>query len=80
MSCWTREPGSYIPRGRASHAVQVGQYKLGGSRLAVDTGAPVVHCSHVRQMLAPPESWIKTPAPEVSIGKPIPSVAVNPMN
>ena len=65
--------GTRIPRG------QVGQYKSGGTRLAVDTGAPVVPIAVTSAKCWPRKSWIKTPGTiEVSIGKPIPSVGRQP--
>jgi 1-acyl-sn-glycerol-3-phosphate acyltransferase len=65
--------GTRIPRG------QVGQYKSGGTRLAVDTGAPVVPIAVTSAKCWPRKSWIKTPGTiDVSIGKPIPSVGRQP--
>lgn len=65
--------GTRIPRGK------VGQYKTGGTRLAVDTGTPVVPIAVTSAKCWPRKSWIKTPGTiEVSIGKPIPSVGRQP--
>jgi 1-acyl-sn-glycerol-3-phosphate acyltransferase len=65
--------GTRIPRG------QVGQYKSGGTRLAVDTGTPVVPIAVTSAKCWPRKSWIKTPGTiEVSIGKPIPSLGRSP--
>ncbi len=65
--------GTRIPRG------QVGLYKSGGTRLAVDTGAPVVPIAVTSAKCWPRKSWIKTPGTiEVSIGKPIPSMGRQP--
>ena len=65
--------GTRIPRGK------VGQYKSGGTRLAVDTGAPVVPIAVTSAKCWPRKGLIKTPGTiEVSIGKPIPSVGRQP--
>jgi 1-acyl-sn-glycerol-3-phosphate acyltransferase len=60
--------GTRIPRG------QKGQYKHGGTRLAVETGAPVVPIAVTSGRVWPRKAFIKRPGVcEVSIGKPIPS-------
>ena len=65
--------GTRIPRG------QVGQYKSGGTRLAVATGAPVVPIAVTSAKCWPRKGLVKTPGTiEVSIGKPIPSVGRQP--
>lgn len=65
--------GTRIPRGK------VGQYKSGGTRLAVATGAPVVPIAVTSAKCWPRKGLIKTPGTiEVSIGKPIPSVGRQP--
>ena len=65
--------GTRIPRGQA------GQYKSGGTRLAVDTGAPVVPIAVTSAKCWPRKAIIKTPGMvDVSIGKPIPSVGRQP--
>jgi len=65
--------GTRIPRG------QVGQYKSGGTRLAIETGAPVVPVAVSSAKCWPRKGLIKTPGTiEVSIGKPIPSLGRQP--
>jgi 1-acyl-sn-glycerol-3-phosphate acyltransferase len=65
--------GTRIPRG------QVGHYKTGGSRLAVDTGAPVIPIAVTSAKCWPRKAFIKRPGMvDVSIGKPIPSVGRDP--
>ena len=65
--------GTRIPRG------QVGQYKTGGTRLAVDTGAPVVPIAVTSAKCWPRKAFVKRPGMvDVSIGKPISSVGRDP--
>ena len=65
--------GTRIPRG------QVGQYKTGGTRLAIDTGAPVVPIAVTSAKCWPRKAFIKRPGlVDVSIGKPISSVGRQP--
>ena len=65
--------GTRIPRG------QVGQYKTGGTRLAVDTGAPVVPIAVTSAKCWPRKAFVKRPGlVDVSIGKPISSVGREP--
>jgi 1-acyl-sn-glycerol-3-phosphate acyltransferase len=60
--------GTRIPRG------QQGVYKLGGTRLAVATGAPVIPIAVASAKCWPRKAFIKRPGiVDVSIGKPIPS-------
>jgi 1-acyl-sn-glycerol-3-phosphate acyltransferase len=60
--------GTRIPRG------QKGSYKLGGARLAVETGAPVVPIAVTSAKVWPRKAFIKHPGiVDLSIGKPIPS-------
>jgi 1-acyl-sn-glycerol-3-phosphate acyltransferase len=60
--------GTRIPRG------QQGAYKLGGTRLAVATGAPVIPIAVTSAKCWPRKAFIKRPGVvDVSIGKPIPS-------
>ena len=60
--------GTRIPRG------QVGTYKLGGTRLAVATGAPVIPIAVSSARCWPRRAFVKFPGVvDVSIGKPIPS-------
>ena len=61
--------GTRIPRG------QKGQYKSGGTRLAIQTGAPVIPIAVTSAKCWPRKAFIKRPGVvEFSIGKPIPSV------
>jgi 1-acyl-sn-glycerol-3-phosphate acyltransferase len=65
--------GTRIPRG------QKGAYKTGGTRLAVETGAPVIPIAVTSAKCWPRKAFIKRPGVvEVSIGKPIPSVGREP--
>ncbi|MEJ5992637.1 lysophospholipid acyltransferase family protein [Ramlibacter sp. PS3R-8] len=60
--------GTRIPRG------EQGVYKLGGTRLAVATGAPVIPIAVASAKCWPRKAFIKRPGlVDVSIGKPIPS-------
>ena len=60
--------GTRIPRG------QKGVYKIGGTRLAVETGAPVIPIAVTSAKVWPRKAFIKHPGMvDVSIGKPIPS-------
>ena len=60
--------GTRIPRGQA------GTYKSGGTRLAVETGAPVIPIAVTSAKVWPRKAFIKRPGiVDVSIGKPIPS-------
>lgn len=60
--------GTRIPRG------QKGQYKSGGTRLAVATGAPVIPVAVTSAKCWPRKAFVKYPGVvDVSIGKPIPS-------
>jgi len=61
--------GTRIPRG------QQGQYKTGGTRLAVATGAPVIPVAVTSAKCWPRKAFLKRPGVvDFSIGKPIPSV------
>ena len=65
--------GTRIPRG------QKGQYKSGGTRLAVATGTPVVPIAVSSARCWPRKAFIKRPGiVDVSIGQPIPSVGRQP--
>lgn len=65
--------GTRIPRG------QKGAYKTGGTRLAVETGAPVIPIAVTSAKCWPRKAFIKRPGiVDVSIGKPIPSVGREP--
>jgi 1-acyl-sn-glycerol-3-phosphate acyltransferase len=65
--------GTRIPRG------QKGQYKNGGTRLAVETGAPVIPIAVTSAKVWPRKAFIKRPGlVDVSIGAPIPSAGRQP--
>ncbi len=65
--------GTRIPRG------QKGNYKSGGTRLAVETGAPVIPIAVTSAKCWPRKAFIKKPGTvEFSIGKPIPSAGREP--
>ncbi|MET0310731.1 MAG: lysophospholipid acyltransferase family protein [Burkholderiaceae bacterium] len=65
--------GTRIPRG------QKGVYKSGGTRLAIETGAPVVPIAVTSAKCWPRKAFVKTPGiVDVSIGKPIPSQGRQP--
>ncbi|QHE77914.1 lysophospholipid acyltransferase family protein [Hydrogenophaga sp. PBL-H3] len=65
--------GTRIPRG------QKGSYKNGGTRLAVETGAPVIPIAVTSAKCWPRKAFIKQPGTvEFSIGKPIPSAGREP--
>jgi 1-acyl-sn-glycerol-3-phosphate acyltransferase len=61
-----------FPEGTRIPIGQVGQYKSGGTRLAIQTGAVVVPIAHNSGECWPKQSFIKRPGLiTVSIGKPI---------
>ena len=65
--------GTRIARGRK------GTYKTGGTRLAVETGAPVIPVAVTSAKCWPRKAFVKTPGVvDVSIGKPIPSAGREP--
>ena len=65
--------GTRIPRG------QRGQYKTGGTRLAIATGAPVIPVAVTSGKCWPRKAFIKRPGVvDVSIGKPIASHGRDP--
>jgi 1-acyl-sn-glycerol-3-phosphate acyltransferase len=65
--------GTRIPRGKK------GTYKTGGTRLAVETGAPVIPIAVTSAKCWPRKAFIKHPGVvDVSIGKPIPSTGREP--
>ncbi|MGE0349656.1 lysophospholipid acyltransferase family protein [Hydrogenophaga sp.] len=65
--------GTRIPRG------QKGTYKSGGTRLAVETGAPVIPIAVTSAKCWPRKAFIKKPGTvEFSIGQPIPSQGREP--
>ena len=65
--------GTRIPRG------EKGVYKNGGSRLAVETGAPVIPVAVTSAKCWPRKAFIKRPGiVDISIGKPIQSTGRQP--
>jgi 1-acyl-sn-glycerol-3-phosphate acyltransferase len=65
--------GTRIPRG------QKGVYKTGGTRLAIETGAPVIPVAVTSAKCWPTRAFVKRPGVvEVSIGKPISSQGRQP--
>ena len=65
--------GTRIPRG------QVGQYKTGGTRLAIEAGVPVIPIAVTSAKCWPTKAFIKKPGVvDISIGKPIFSVGREP--
>jgi 1-acyl-sn-glycerol-3-phosphate acyltransferase len=65
--------GTRIPRG------QKGVYKSGGTRLAIETGAPVIPIAVTSAKCWPRKAFIKRPGiVDISIGKPIPSAGRKP--
>jgi 1-acyl-sn-glycerol-3-phosphate acyltransferase len=65
--------GTRIPRG------QKGQYKHGGTRLAVETGAPIIPIAVASAKCWPRKAFVKHPGVvDVVIGKPIPTQGRDP--
>ena len=65
--------GTRVPRG------QVGEYKTGGTHLAIATGVPVVPVAVSSARCWPSRGFVKYPGVvQVSIGEPIPSVGRRP--
>ena len=65
--------GTRIPRG------QKGVYKSGGTRLAIETGAPVIPVAVTSAKCWPRKAFVKKPGVvDISIGKPIPSAGRQP--
>jgi 1-acyl-sn-glycerol-3-phosphate acyltransferase len=65
--------GTRIPRG------EVGNYKTGGTRLAIATGAPVIPIAVTSAKVWPRKAFLKRPGVvDVSIGPPIPSQGRQP--
>ena len=68
-----------FPEGTRRERGQVGQYKSGGTRLAIDAGVPVVPVAVTSARVWPRKAFIKRPGVvDVSIGQPIPSVGRQP--
>ncbi len=65
--------GTRIPRG------QVGQYKTGGTRLAIEAGVPVIPIAVTSAKCWPTRAFVKTPGVvDISIGPPIDSTGRSP--
>lgn len=68
-----------FPEGTRIERGQKGQYKSGGTRLAIATGAPVIPIAVTSAKCWPRKALIKKPGVvEFSIGKPIPSAGREP--
>ena len=68
-----------FPEGTRIERGQKGQYKSGGTRLAVATGAPVIPIAVTSAKCWPRKAFIRRPGTvEFSIGKPIPSAGREP--
>lgn len=65
--------GTRVPRG------EQGEYKSGGTRLAIGAGVPVIPVAVTSAAVWPAKAFIKRPGVvQVSIGRPIPSVGRKP--
>jgi 1-acyl-sn-glycerol-3-phosphate acyltransferase len=68
-----------FPEGTRIARGQKGVYKNGGTRLAIETGAPVIPIAVTSAKCWPRKAFIKTPGiVDISIGKPISSVGRQP--
>ena len=68
-----------FPEGTRIARGQKGNYKTGGTRLAIDAGAPVVPIAVTSAKVWPRKAFVKRPGVvDVSIGKPIPSAGREP--
>jgi 1-acyl-sn-glycerol-3-phosphate acyltransferase len=68
-----------FPEGTRTARGQQGVYKTGGTRLAIETGAPVVPVAVTSARCWPKKAFIKTPGiVDISIGKPISSAGREP--
>ena len=68
-----------FPEGKRIERGQVGQYKSGCTRLAIDAGVPVVPVAVTSARVWPRKAFIKRAGVvDVSIGQPIPSVGRKP--
>lgn len=68
-----------FPEGTRINRGQKGVYKSGGTRLAIETGAPVIPIAVTSAKCWPRKAFIKTPGiVDISIGKPISSVGRKP--
>ena len=68
-----------FPEGTRIERGQKGVYKTGGTRLAIETGAPVIPIAVTSAKCWPRKAFIKRPGiVDISIGKPISSVGRKP--
>ena len=68
-----------FPEGTRIERGQKGVYKSGGTRLAIETGAPVIPVAVTSAKCWPRKAFIKRPGVvDISIGKPIPSAGRQP--
>ena len=68
-----------FPEGTRIARGQQGTYKTGGTRLAVETGAPVIPVAVTSAKCWPRKAFVKRPGVvDVSIGRPIPSLGRDP--
>ena len=68
-----------FPEGTRIARGQKGVYKSGGTRLAIETGAPVIPVAVTSAKCWPRKAFIKWPGiVDISIGKPIPSAGRQP--
>jgi 1-acyl-sn-glycerol-3-phosphate acyltransferase len=68
-----------FPEGTRINRGQKGVYKSGGTRLAIETGAPVIPIAVTSAKCWPRKAFIKKPGiVDISIGKPIPSAGRKP--
>ena len=68
-----------FPEGTRTQRGVSGNYKSGGTRLAVATGAPVIPIAVTSGKVWPRKAFIKRPGTvDVSIGRPIPTVGRDP--
>ncbi|MGB4115009.1 MAG: lysophospholipid acyltransferase family protein [Polaromonas sp.] len=68
-----------FPEGTRIDRGQKGVYKSGGTRLAIETGAPVIPVAVTSAKCWPRKAFIKKPGiVDISIGKPIPSAGRQP--
>ena len=68
-----------FPEGTRTERGQKGQYKTGGTRLAIEAGVPVVPIAVTSAKCWPRKAFVKTPGVvDVSIGKPIDSTGRTP--
>ena len=68
-----------FPEGTRINRGQQGVYKSGGTRLAIETGAPVIPIAVTSAKCWPRKAFIKKPGiVDISIGKPIPSAGRKP--